>query len=151
MRFVKTVKIICINNVQFAVTLWKDIVLPSRNRQQGNKMNASPAPVSANQVLFPDIELNNGIAEKGSSEISFSNSDPLAPRKRFRMFSGDFTSPVVVQEKTDMILFASLPQLGAVAAMLPLDVIFFQFTKIFNGAVTVTILTCVSIFGVFFI
>jgi hypothetical protein len=128
-RFVTTEKYHFINVRKFAVTLWKDIVLPTRNRQQGNKMNASPAPVSANQALFPDIELNNGIAEKGSSEISFSNSDPLAPRKRFRLFNGEFTSPVVVQEKTDMILFASLPQLGAVAAMLPLDVIYFFDTK----------------------
>jgi len=124
-RFCDQCKKHFINIGKFAVTLWKDIVLPTRNRQQGNKMNASPAPVSANQALFPDIELNNGIAEKGSSEISFSNSDPLAPRKRFRLFNGEFTSPVVVQEKTDMILFASLPQLGAVAAMLPLDVIYF--------------------------
>jgi hypothetical protein len=105
-------------------------VLPTRNHQQGNKVNASPAPVSANQALFPDIELNNGIAEKGSSDISFSNSDPLAPRKRFRLFNGEFTTPVVVQEKTEMILFASLPQLGAVAAMLPLDVIYFSHKKI---------------------
>jgi len=99
--------------------LWKDIVLPSN--QQGNRMHGSH--VSANQVVFPDIELNNGIAEKGSTQFSYNSaSDPLAPRKRFRLFSGEFTSPVVVQERTEMLLFASLPQLGAVAAMLPLDV-----------------------------
>ncbi|XP_059476331.1 uncharacterized protein LOC132197214 isoform X3 [Neocloeon triangulifer] len=82
------------------LTLWKDIVLPSNSHRQ---------------------ELNNGLAQQSPSSSESSVPDPLAPRKRFRLFSGDFTEPVVVQERTEMLLFSSLPQLGAVAALLPLD------------------------------
>ncbi|XP_065340920.1 proline-rich protein 12 isoform X2 [Cloeon dipterum] len=81
------------------LTLWKDIALPSKPNKQ---------------------ELNNGLSQPSSSEPS-ANNDPLAPRKRFRLYSGEFTEPVVVTERTEMLLFSSLPQLSAVAALVPLD------------------------------
>ncbi|CAB3380186.1 Hypothetical predicted protein [Cloeon dipterum] len=75
---------------------------------------------STNHALFPDIELNNGLFQPSSSEPS-ANNDSLAPRKRFRLYSGEFTEPVVVTERTEILLFSSLPQLRAVASLVPLD------------------------------
>jgi hypothetical protein len=79
--------------------------------------------VDDKNVLFPDIALSSGRENSSGIASEDVDSDPFAPRRRFRLFTGGFTRPVpVLERRSELLPFASLPGLRAVAAMLPLDV-----------------------------